>query len=274
MDMTQIMSVTVSYRTFQAGTNTVEARPVHSIGIHLASPAQMIQKRDGQQIKRLFTPNDIVIVPAGMENYCSHDAPIKGLYIDIMPETLAQTAQEVDLNPDVLSLQTTFGAMDPLLAQLGQLLLQEHTASQIGSDLYQQALQQQLTLHLLRQYTTRPLTLADANITANDARQRISPALDLIHAHLADNLSLDTLATATHLTTYHFTRVFKQATGLSPHQYVLRERIEHAKVLLSTTSLSITEIAVEVGFNDQSHLHRHFKRTVGLTPRQYRKQLK
>ena len=73
---------------------------------------------------------------------------------------------------------------------------------------------------------------------------------------------------------HYFSRLFKQTTGISPHQYVISCPIERAKDLLKQGKLSIAEIAKEVGFVDQSHLHRYFKRLVGITPKAFFKQNK
>lgn len=65
---------------------------------------------------------------------------------------------------------------------------------------------------------------------------------------------------------YHFARTFKHVTGVAPHQYVLKVRLERAKSLLLRGNLSIAEVAHKVGFFDQSHFTRYFKRLVGVTP--------
>jgi AraC-like DNA-binding protein len=70
---------------------------------------------------------------------------------------------------------------------------------------------------------------------------------------------------------YHFERQLKRATGLAPHQYVILRRVERARQLLQAgTDLSLAEVAVHAGFRDQSQFSRHFKRLVGVTPRQFR----
>jgi AraC family transcriptional regulator len=71
---------------------------------------------------------------------------------------------------------------------------------------------------------------------------------------------------------HYFSRLFKKTTGFTPHQYVINCRIEKAKDLLKKGKLSIAEIAKEVGFVDQSHLHRYFKRKVGITPKSFLQQ--
>jgi AraC family transcriptional regulator len=78
------------------------------------------------------------------------------------------------------------------------------------------------------------------------------------------------MAAVAHLSPYHFARQFKAATGLSPHQYLIARRIERAKHLLQADDeVCLAEVAQRVGFFDQSHFSSHFKRIVGVTPRQF-----
>ena len=65
-------------------------------------------------------------------------------------------------------------------------------------------------------------------------------------------------------------RLFKQTTGISPHQFILQLKIERAKQLINKTQLSLTEIAYELGFTDQAHFSNAFKKIIGVAPRQYR----
>ena len=81
------------------------------------------------------------------------------------------------------------------------------------------------------------------------------------------------LAATVGLSTYHFARSFRAALGVPPHEYQLQRRIERARQLLRTRpSLTVAAIAVELGFADESHFRRHFKRVVGLTPGRFRQQ--
>lgn len=92
--------------------------------------------------------------------------------------------------------------------------------------------------------------------------------------HVAENmeeeLSLDTLAALVDLSPYHFSRVFKQTTGMTPLQYVTRERIARAQQLIRETSRSLIEIAMEVGYTSPSHFAQVFRRQVGVTPTEFR----
>ena len=78
-------------------------------------------------------------------------------------------------------------------------------------------------------------------------------------------------AAAAHVNPYHFARLFKAGTRLPPHQYVIARRVERAKELLRGRDRPpLAEVATEVGFSDQSHFTRHFRRLVGVTPRRFR----
>jgi AraC family transcriptional regulator len=95
--------------------------------------------------------------------------------------------------------------------------------------------------------------------------------VEYIEEHLEAGPSLEQLAAVAHLSVYHFARQFKAATGLPPHQYVILRRVERARQLLQTGSdFSLAEVAASAGFSDQSQFSHHFKRLVGVTPRQFR----
>ncbi len=94
---------------------------------------------------------------------------------------------------------------------------------------------------------------------------------EYIEAHLDRNLALAELAAVAGRSPRHFARLFRAASGLSPHQYVVRRRVERAKLLLTTTDLALARIAVDVGFADPSHLAAHFRRLVGVSPARYRR---
>jgi transcriptional regulator GlxA family with amidase domain len=93
---------------------------------------------------------------------------------------------------------------------------------------------------------------------------------EFIEAHLEENIRLQVLAVIVGLSMSHFARAFKQSEGVTPHDYVLRCRVKRAQELLADTDLPLSEIAIAVGFADQSHCARRFREHVGLTPSRYR----
>ena len=101
--------------------------------------------------------------------------------------------------------------------------------------------------------------------------RRLEAVLGYIGEHLHAALTLRDLAAVVHLSPYHFARRFKESTGLPPHRYIIARRIERAKQLLrGGDELSLAQVAARVGFWDQGHFTRHFKRLVGVTPRRFR----
>jgi AraC family transcriptional regulator len=88
--------------------------------------------------------------------------------------------------------------------------------------------------------------------------------LDYINDHLDQDLGLEKLAAIAQLSQYHFSRIFKHSTGMSPHQYVIQQRVERAKLLLREKKMGICEVAIVCGFTHQSHLNLHLKRLLSI----------
>ena len=109
-------------------------------------------------------------------------------------------------------------------------------------------------------------------MTGQLPRYKLQQVIDYIDAYLDRDLSLQELSNVVQMSPHYFSQLFKRSTGVTPHQYVIRCRIEQAKKLMRQKKLSFAEIALQVGFVDQSHLHRQFKRLVGVTPKNYAKQ--
>ncbi len=122
------------------------------------------------------------------------------------------------------------------------------------------------------------LAMTYGGVTPGAARERgglagwqISRAKDMLRDNLQGDVGLTELAAACGLSSSHFARGFKLATGLPPHRWLLAERVALARRLMETTALSLAEIALECGFADQSHLTRVFSRAMGSTPGAWRR---
>jgi AraC family transcriptional regulator len=101
------------------------------------------------------------------------------------------------------------------------------------------------------------------------APTQLQQVLEYINTHLDRDLSLVEIAGAINISPTYFASLFKRTTGISPHRYVIRQRVERAKLMLAKTDLAIAKIALQVGFSSQSHLNQQFKRLTGMTPKQY-----
>lgn len=101
------------------------------------------------------------------------------------------------------------------------------------------------------------------------ARHEVVRAREILQERYADNLGLETLAAEVGLSPWHLNRVFRESMGLAPHAYQNQLRLTRAKVLL-TAHQSLVEVAAQVGYADQAHFSRQFKRAFGVTPGQYK----
>jgi AraC family transcriptional regulator len=130
--------------------------------------------------------------------------------------------------------------------------------------MYGEGLSTALAVHLLREYGTAVLGLKRQ--CGGLTREKLVRAVEYIQDQLDTDLTVSGIAQAVGMSPYHFTRLFKESTGQSPHRYVVEARVRKAKELLTTGKFTISEAAHHVGFVDQSHLTRHFKRVFGLPP--------
>ncbi|MEM9986886.1 MAG: AraC family transcriptional regulator, partial [Bacteroidota bacterium] len=115
------------------------------------------------------------------------------------------------------------------------------------------------------------LNLTSAKLsTKRELYRRLCQARAYMHSHLDEVLDLDTLSQVACLSKYHFIRLFKEAFGQTPRQYLIAQRLEQASSLLIHTKKTFHEICQEVGLKDSSSFGRLFKRTFGATPHLYR----
>ena len=108
------------------------------------------------------------------------------------------------------------------------------------------------------------------NYTPSKNNEIIKKAIGYIYEHFNTPLTLEETAASVHLHPSYFSSLFKQSTGSSFKEYLNMVRIEESKRLLSNTDYSIIDVAVAVGFEDQSYFSKVFKKYTGLTPKQYR----
>ena len=137
---------------------------------------------------------------------------------------------------------------------------------QVGSRIDQeQALYRVATRLVQRDGKFQP---GDGTVSRPDAL--LKQAKEYILAHLEEDVSLDDISQAAHLSKYHFLRLFRQQVGMTPHQYVINCRINAARSALETGA-GPNDVALRYGFADLSHFNRRFKRIYGMTPYQYRR---
>lgn len=184
------------------------------------------------------------------------------------PTFLTQIAYE-SVNPERVELLLTLKKVDPLICQIGLALRSCLEMDSVGSRFYADSMATALSAHLIRHYSTRNHQFREYQDGL--PKHKLKQAIDYIQAHLGENVSLSELANELGMSQYYFCRLFKQSTGLSPHQYLIHQRIEQAKHLLKNPDQTITFVAMECGFANSSHFAKYFHRVTGMNPKQFRK---
>ncbi|MBD2083438.1 AraC family transcriptional regulator [Trichocoleus sp. ST-U3] len=242
--------------------------PNYLLSIHLGQPIQLERTIDGRRSSDLLAEGDIMITPPYLHRKLFWDTDAEFLLLRLEPKLFASAVYEsADANHIQIVPQPKI--CDPLIQQIGLALKAELEIDGLSDRLYAESMANALTVHLLRHYSTRR-----REIQACSGRlpsHKLQQAIDYIQAHLAEDVSLEAIATELGMSQYHFARLFKQSTGYSPYQYVIKRRIERAQELMMQEQHSIANIALKVGFTSQSQFGRHFKHLTGVTPKQFLK---
>lgn len=159
---------------------------------------------------------------------------------------------------------------DEAIIRLAREIATEISGEQLGRSAMLEAQVRQLVIHLLRNHFTVRKSDQIELSRAGLVDRRLRRAIEFMHDNFGRELAVEEIASAAYLSEYHFARLFKQITGVTPHVYLANIRLERARKLLAETTLPISEIASAVGHQSQSHFTKMFKSVTGVTPRVYR----
>jgi AraC family transcriptional regulator len=185
------------------------------------------------------------------------------------PEFVEEVSGELASNP-VAQFQVQIDIRDESLGYLMRLLENAAKSGEPSDNLYVDHLIYAFTLRLLslgqdRQFTYIPQGALPAH--------KLRRVIERMNADLHTDLDLKTIAAESGYSRNHFLRLFRLATECTPHQYLLRLRIEKAQSLMKNQSLRMIDIAEACGFTSQSEFSHVFRRVIGVTPRQYRRDI-
>lgn len=224
-------------------------------------------KRKGRWQTEQYRPGDISIFPAHQlhpQARCDRGVELIQLYLE--PQLMAQVIDS--------SLDQSVGILpqhkirDPLIQQIGLTLKTELEMGGADSCSYADAMATALSAHLRQRYSTQRSQLRE--YTGGLPPHKLKQAIAYIQDHIDQDLRLTDIAATVQISPHYFATLFKQSTGLTPHQFVTQCRIERAKGLLTQRHLTILEILLQLGFKSQSHFTRVFREQTGLTPTAYR----
>ena len=244
------------------------SHPQHEIvTLHFQKSTQVEWMIEGRIQKTSIVDRSVCLFPAhsAHQALCQSASRFSLLTLDLAQ--VASVAYE-DVKVDHIELIPQVNVFDPVVHHIEQLLRLELQGSEFGNPVYVDSLATALAIHLVRQYAAQPLKQREFSTGLSPYQLR--NVLEYIQAHLDENLSLEAIAQVVGMSRYHFIRRFKQTMHESPYQYLIGQRIEQAKRLLKS-QLLIADIAIRCGFANQSHLTKHFKQRVGITPQLFRK---
>jgi AraC family transcriptional regulator len=239
----------------------------HLLSLNIGRPVRL-EGFWGDEPRRdlVFPAGHFILIPAGMPHACRWQGASTVVRVEMAPDTVATLAGNG--GPDrPTAFRLLVNHRDPFVSHL-TLALRDLVRDGQADGTYGETLAAVLAEHLLRRY-------GSAASQPEDVRGGLPPArlrrvLNYVGMNLEQEITLRDLAREAGTSVFHFARLFKRRTGLSPHQYLLQRRIDQARSLLGSTNLSIGEVALRCGFAHPSHFSETFRRVTGVTPQAYR----
>lgn len=197
------------------------------------------------------------------------------LRLDIADRAIAKSLAGLGLDPapDRIELREPGLAANGFLLALADEAKTAMADASRASRLQVDGIVDAILAHLLLRHSNLPAdSAAGGGVRGGLAAWQERRATDYLHAHFAESIPLEQLAQTANLSTFHFARAFKRSTGVAPHAYLRRLRADKAKVLLTSTTLNIGEIAAAVGYETPQAFARMFRAEVGESPNRYRRE--
>jgi len=224
---------------------------------------------NGGWVDERLGPGDVSLLSRAAWSHWVWPDEIDVVHVYLSQQELARTCQQMyEREIADVELRDEVKADDPAIHHTVMLIAHEAAQGGAGSTLLVDALTCQLSVHILRRHAHVRFREPAGQQGLSSTQERV--VRDYVQAHLRERISLDDLAAAVSLSRFHFARRFRQSTGTSPHEFVLRQRVARARTMLTRTGAPLTDVALACGFADQSHLNRVFKAHVGTTPGRFR----
>ncbi len=238
------------------------AHAFHQVSLILSSPGRVEWHfGEGRAYSGRPSVGDVVVCPAFVPTLARWERPFDSISVRISTGLLDRVAERAGLG--AVGLRPAAIRRDRFAGEVARKLADDAHPGREARAMFAETLGTALAVHLLREYGGEgqgPGRGADG--LPDGSLRRVT---DHIEGNLDGDLSGHRLAAVAGLSPYHFIRRFRASTGTTPHQYVIRRRVERAGELLRA-GCDIAEAAARVGFSGQSHLHRHVRRLLGVTP--------
>jgi AraC family transcriptional regulator len=225
----------------------------------------MYETADGRTQRAVARGPNICVIPANQPHRLTCQRPADMVAVSLDQAFFAsRTRDAFGCTREVVE---RYAAVDPFLRGIGNVLRSAFRVMRTPTSAYLESLASVIAIHVAANYDRRDSAPPTCTGLAPHKLQRV---LAFIEERLAESIRVRELASAVHMSPYHFARMFKQATGQPPHVYITSQRMDQAKNLLGNSDLSLVEVAASVGYQTQAHFTGVFHKHVGVTPRTFR----
>ncbi|HEV2751800.1 MAG TPA: AraC family transcriptional regulator [Gemmatimonadales bacterium] len=258
----------VSLVTDPAGL--VESPPCDGVRvcIHAGPPVYAVCRHGSQQHRGTIMFGDVDIIPPRTAASWELNGPDVDLVVTIDEALLRTVVQDGRRDPRGLEIRSRFQIRDARIEHIGWALMAEMESGYPSGELYLEGLAVGLAASIVQNHSS--FARDPSPVRGGKTARRLREATSFIEDNLGRRLALGDIARAAGWSVSHLTPQFRRSIGMSVHQYVIRRRVDRAAGLLRTGTLSVSQVAVEVGFCHQSLLARHMRRLLGVSPRDLR----
>jgi AraC family transcriptional regulator len=221
---------------------------------------------DGGERKAYVCAPMVAVIPPGVDCALQSRQPADTLVMRIASEFFDARVSAGSTCASTDRLTPRYAALDPLIRSLARELQDELEHARSPENTYLNAIAEVVAVHLARHYAGPAPTHVDTGL----AEHKLRMVQTFLRENISKTLHVDELAAVVHMSPFHFARMFKQATGLTPHLYVVMQRVEIAKAMLRTSDDPLIDVAARAGFRTQGHFTGVFHRYTGVTPRVFR----
>ncbi|MEM8750797.1 MAG: AraC family transcriptional regulator [Pseudomonadota bacterium] len=229
--------------------------------------------KNGRLEKKITRLKTTTIAPADQVSAWRVDDQVEVLHFYIDDHVLRGIAeQEFNVDGSTVEILDTTGADDDFMRRLAPVVLSEIQSKSPHSRLMLDSFDTIVACHLLRNYSNIGDRVISSIQTTEADREKhtMAKARAYISERLSESFGMADVARHVGLTEFHFSRCFKKASGVSPHQYLLDRRISKARDLLANSDEPLSGVAYDCGFSSQSHFTSAFGKKMGVTPGEFR----
>lgn len=242
----------------------------HTVTIQIAGQCRITHRNDKSLQTVTVFPGSISVLPAGLQygGHTSESEKVINIHLD---RSLIERVAGDEFGTRNIEIISQFNRADSQIFHIGAVLQAELASGNDTGRLFGESLGVALAAHLLKNYCSAEMLARD--YAGGLPKYKLRRATERIHDRLSEDVSLVELADSAGMSVYYFARLFKQSTGRTPQQYIIEQKINRAKQLLTETDSAVTYIAYQLGFATPSHFTMLFKRLTGTTPTTFRKSL-